>query len=98
MKAILLLFPLALTACSSTKVVEYRPPETEIIMDKQVYPMTRNEVITAINECEANRTRAVIINGRRKINGHITEVVVDVTCAPQNHVLRAYYDKVYERN
>ena len=98
MKAILLLSLLALTACSSTKVAEYRPPETEIIMDKQVYPMTRNEVITAINECEANRTRAVIINGRRKINGHTTEVVVDVTCAPQNHVLRAYYDKVYERN
>jgi hypothetical protein len=98
MKAILLLIPFALAACTSTKVAEYRPPETELIIDKQVHPMTRNEVITAINECEANRTRAVIINGRRKVNGFTTEIVVDVTCAPQNHVLKAYYDKVNERN
>jgi hypothetical protein len=52
-------------------------------MDKNIQPMTRNEIIMAINECEANNTRAVVINSRRKINNYSTEVTVDVTCAPK---------------
>jgi hypothetical protein len=45
--------------------------------------MSRNEIITAINECETNNTRAVMIYGKRKVNGHITDVVIDVSCAPK---------------
>lgn len=88
MKTILILLTLALAACSTPAPapVAVKPPapvEVELTSDKFMTPMTRNEVITAINECESNGTRAVVINSRRKINGYSTEVVVDVTCAPK---------------
>jgi uncharacterized protein YcfL len=83
MSKMILLLPLLLAACATEKQVAVRAPEIELVMDKQVQPMTRNEVIMAINECEKNGTRAVVINSRRKINGYSAEVVVDVTCAPR---------------
>lgn len=81
---LILLTTLLLAACStapSTPTV--RADDQVLILDRQMHPMTRNEVIMAINECEANRTRAVVINSRRKINGVTTEVPVEVTCAPR---------------
>jgi hypothetical protein len=66
-----------LTACAS------KPPEQNLILDKDIQGMSRNEVILAINECEANKTRAVIIYAKRKINNYTTDVVVDVSCAPK---------------
>lgn len=87
MKTILILLTLALAACSTPAPapVAKAPQQVEVdlVTDKQIQVMTRNEVITAINECEVNGTRAVVINSRRKINGYSTEVVVDVTCAPK---------------
>jgi hypothetical protein len=79
----ILFLPLLLAACATEKQVAVRAPEIELVMDKQMQPMTRNEVIMGINECEKNGTRAVVINSRRKINGYSAEVVVDVTCAPR---------------
>jgi type IV pilus biogenesis protein CpaD/CtpE len=66
-----------LTACAS------KPPEQNLILDKDIQGMSRNEVILAINECESNKTRAVVIYAKRKINNYTTDVVVDVTCAPK---------------
>lgn len=87
MKTILILLTLALAACSTPAPPPIaKPPqqvEVDLVTDKQIQVMTRSEVITAINECEVNGTRAVVINSRRKINGYSTEVVVDVTCAPK---------------
>jgi uncharacterized protein YcfL len=68
---------LLLTACAS------KPPEQNLILDKDIQGMSRNEVILAINECEANKTRAVVIYAKRKINSYTTDVVVDVSCAPK---------------
>jgi len=69
-----------LAACSTSK-----PPvvEQELIIDKHVQPMTRNEVIVGVRECETNGLRGVMLYGKRKINGYTTEVVIDVTCAPK---------------
>jgi len=88
MKTILILLTLTLAACSTPAPAPaaLKPPtqvEVDLVTDKQIQVMTRSEVITAINECEVNGTRAVVINSRRKINGYSTEVVVDVTCAPK---------------
>lgn len=66
-----------LVACAS------KPPEQNLILDKDIQGMSRNEVIGAINECEANKTRAVVIYAKRKINSYTTDVVVDVSCAPK---------------
>ena len=78
----LILLPVILIGCASQKQVQSHP-EIELVMDKRMLPMTRNEVIMAINECEHNGTRAVVINSRRTINGFSAEVVVDVSCAPK---------------
>lgn len=77
MKALIALAAIVLTACSST------PPQQTLIIDKEVQHMSRNEVITAINECEGNHTRAVMVYAKRKINGFTADVVVEVTCAPR---------------
>jgi hypothetical protein len=52
-------------------------------MDKRLRPMSRNETIVAVRECETNGLRAVMIYGKREINGYSTEVVIEVTCAPK---------------
>ena len=67
----------ALAACSST------PTEQKMVIDKEVQVMSRNEVIDAINQCESNNTRAVVIYAKRKINGFTADAVVDVNCAPR---------------
>ena len=75
MRYILLLL---LAACASD-------PETAqtLIMDKNIQPMGRNEVIDAIKQCEKNGLRAITIYGNRKINGYTAETLVDVTCGPK---------------
>jgi uncharacterized protein YcfL len=82
MKKVFFIFALFLAGCSSTS----SPPnaaQQELVLDKHVQPLSRNEVIYAVRECETNKTRAVMIFGKRKINGYTTDVVVDVTCAPK---------------
>jgi len=75
MRYILLLL---LPACASD-------PESAqtLIMDKNIQPMGRNEVIDAIKQCEKNGLRAITIYGKRKINGYTAETLVDVTCGPK---------------
>jgi len=77
MKYALLL--LALVGCAS----ESKITEQQLIMDKQIQPMGRNEVIDAIKQCEKNGLRAITIYGKRKINGYTAETLVDVTCGPK---------------
>ena len=54
-----------------------------LVMDKELQPMSRNETIVAVRECETNGLRAVMIYGKRRINGYTTDVVVEVACAPK---------------
>lgn len=71
---------LTLVGCGSP------PPtykEQNLIIDRNVPAMSRNEVINAISDCEGNGTRAVMIYGKRSINGYTADVVVDITCAPR---------------
>ena len=58
-------------------------PTQQLLIDKQVSAMSRQEVINGIGECESNGMRAVMLYSKRKINGYTTDVVVDVTCAPK---------------
>lgn len=58
-------------------------PESKLVVEKEIQPMSRNEVITAINECESAGTRPVVIYSKRKISNFNSDVVVDVTCAPK---------------
>lgn len=76
--------PLVLAACSSPSpppVTEYK--QQELIIDRQVQAMSRNQIIDAVHECEGNGLRATMVYSKRKINGFAADVVVDVMCAPK---------------
>ena len=77
MKYALLL--LVLVGCAS----EPKMVEQQLIMDKQIQSMGRNEVIDAVKQCETSGLRAITVFGKRKINGYTAEPIVDVTCAPR---------------
>jgi hypothetical protein len=81
LKKIYFIFLLLTTGCAMDGT--YNPPNSQLIVDKEVQGMSRNEVILAINECESNKTRAVVIMAKRKISGRTTDIVTDVTCAPK---------------
>ena len=55
----------------------------ELVVDKQIQPMGRNEVIDGVKQCESAGLRAVPIYAKRKINGYSVETVVEVTCGPR---------------
>jgi hypothetical protein len=78
-----LLIVLALTGCAANPVDQSVPPPAQkLIVDKEVHAMTRLETANAIQDCQAARTRAVVIYGRRAVGGVTRDVVIDVTCAP----------------
>lgn len=62
-------------------------PNSALDVDPHIRPMSRNEVITAIQECEGNGARAVMIYGKRKVNNYVSDIVIDVTCAPKYKLL-----------
>lgn len=87
MKTALVLAVLALAACS-TPAPRPMPTaslyqNTELIVDKEITMLTRNEVINSVKECEDSGLRPVMITARRRINGFLSTVPVDVTCAPR---------------
>jgi hypothetical protein len=78
MKPILLLSLLSLTACNS-----FEPPNVSLETDKQAFHMSRAQVILGITECEDAGTRPVVITAKRRINGVMSDVPVEVTCNPR---------------
>lgn len=69
-----------LVGCSSTQTLK---GEQELIIDKVIQPLSRNEVIVAVKECEHNGLRAVMLYAKRKINGYTADIVAEVSCAPK---------------
>jgi hypothetical protein len=67
--------------CSSLSAPQ--APNQDLIVDKQVQPMGRNEVIDAVRQCESSGLRAIPLYAKRKINGYTVETVVEVTCGPK---------------
>ena len=83
MKKILLLTGF-LGACSSSPYVDNsKLPDTKVLVEKEVTQMSRNQVIMAVQECDSSGLRPVVIMSRRKINGYLSDVPVDVTCMPK---------------
>jgi hypothetical protein len=73
-----------LGACSSSPYIDNsKLPDTTLLVDKELTQMSRNAVIIAVQECESSGLRPVMIMSRRKINGMLSDVPVDVTCAPR---------------
>lgn len=79
MRYVATLLTLVLAACSSGP--SYK--KQDLIIDKHVNAMSRNEVISAVQECEGNGLRASMIYAKRQVNGFSVDVVIDVMCAPK---------------
>ena len=84
MKKLMILLSVFATGCAVTNPGDYSvaPPAQKLVVDKEVHAMTRLETANAIQDCQAARTRAVVVYGRRNVGGVTRDVVVDVTCAP----------------
>jgi hypothetical protein len=83
MKKILLITGL-LGACSSSPYVDNsKLPDTALLVEKEVTQMSRSQVIMAVQECETSGLRPLVIMSRRKINGSLSDVPVDITCMPK---------------
>jgi len=89
MKALTILAVLMLAACSTpapqpAHIASHNTYQnTELVVDKEITMLTRNEVINSVKECEDSGLRPVMITARRRINGFLSTVPVDVTCAPR---------------
>ena len=75
---------LVLNACASSPTVYSQAPAQQLILDKQVSALTRNEVINGVTECEGSGLRAVVITTKRSINGFTADIPVEVTCMPKH--------------
>jgi len=71
------------TGCSMMPGATPSPPNQDLIVDKQVQPMGRNEVIDAVRQCESSGLRAIPLYAKRKIGGYTVETIVEVTCGPK---------------
>jgi hypothetical protein len=58
-------------------------PSQQLVLDKQVAGLTRNEVIHGVTECEGAGLRAHVITTKRSINGFSADIPVEVTCMPK---------------
>jgi hypothetical protein len=83
MKRLILLSCGLLGACASPYVDNSKLPDTKVLVEKEVTQMSRSQVIMAVQECESSGLRPVVIMSRRKINGSLSDVPVDVTCMPK---------------
>jgi hypothetical protein len=72
-----------LAGCSTPVSTTTTGGAQDLVLDKNIQPMSRNEVVSAIGDCQANGLRAVLMYGKRKVNGYTADVVIDVTCAPK---------------
>jgi hypothetical protein len=83
MKKLILLTCGLLGACSSPYVDNSKIPDTKLLVEKELPQMSRSQVILAVQECESSGLRPSVIMSRRKINGFLSDVPVDVTCMPK---------------
>jgi hypothetical protein len=70
----------ALAGCSSSKDVPHVTVQN-LIMDRNIQPLSRGEQIDAIKDCQEAGLRPRVIYGKRLVNGYSTETVIDVLCS-----------------
>ena len=69
----------ALVGCSSNR--EPHVTVQNLIMDRNIQPLTRGEQIDAIKDCQEAGLRARVIYGKRLVNGYTAETIIDVVCS-----------------
>lgn len=64
------------------------PPNSRLVVESEIAALSRTEVIAAVTECENAGLNALVLYGKRRVNGQPSSVVVDVTCLPVPRRLR----------
>lgn len=54
----------------------------KIVLEDEYHPLSRDEIIIGIQECESSGTRPVLQKARVKMAGRSADVVIGVTCSP----------------
>jgi uncharacterized lipoprotein YmbA len=72
-----------LVGCASTT------PSSKLVVMEEMRPLSRDEVILGIEECESANARAVVTRAPVKVGSASVNVAVDVTCSPR-YQLRRY--------
>jgi hypothetical protein len=86
MKKIIGVFLLfSLGACSSVSNIDTKAPRQKLLIDGTVQTMSRQETISASNQCLDGNMKPHPIFARRKIgDSEMTyEVIVDILCVPK---------------
>lgn len=68
-----------LVGCSSSPYGS----SSELLVEKKVHAMTRQQVINGISDCEAAGMRPVVIMSKRRVGDYYSDIIIDVTCAPK---------------
>jgi hypothetical protein len=81
---------MALVGCSSTSPkpapvvnIEQTYPNQKLIVDSEVSEMSRQEIISAIHECQENNLRPIAVKSKKRVEGRITDAIINVICGPQ---------------
>jgi len=69
---------LMVTACSSSQP----PTKVELVTNKKMFQMNRQEVINGIEDCRSVKLRPVLYHGRIMVADRYVPIVVDIQCAP----------------
>jgi len=79
---------LLVTACSNNPkpfTDKFRAKHnTDVIVEKKVHLMHRQEVINAIEDCKTANLRPVVLYSHRYVNERPIPMIADVTCAPRS--------------
>ena len=79
---------LLVTACSNQPkpfTDKFRAKHnTDVIVEKKVHMMHRQEVINAIEDCKTANLRPVLFYSHRYVNERPIPMIADVTCAPRS--------------
>jgi len=78
MKIVVIALTILLSGCGTMQ-----DAVTHLRVEKEIQAMSRADVIAGIGECEAAGQRAIVLSGKRSINGQIIPVPVEVTCLPK---------------
>ena len=54
--------------------------ESALVVEKDAYALTRQQIIQAIEECRSAKLRSHIHYGKRFVNRRPVDIVVDVSC------------------
>ena len=87
-KLLILSSVLVITACSNQPkpfTDKFRAKHnTDVIVEKKVHLMHRQEVINAIEDCKTANLRPVIFYSTRYVNEMAIPMIADITCAPRS--------------